>query len=99
MEQNNFEKNVQQKLEELKIPPSDAVWDNVEKKIGKKKRDRRLIFILFFLILFLLSGGYWLFHSTRNDSELQNHQISNVGEKDNDSILPDSKQTNNTDSS
>ena len=48
MEQNNFEKNVQQKLDELKIPPSDAVWTNIEKRIGKKHKDRRAIFILFF---------------------------------------------------
>jgi len=26
MEENKFEKQVQQKMDELKIPPSDSVW-------------------------------------------------------------------------
>jgi hypothetical protein len=77
MEQNNFEKNVQQKLDELKFPPSDSVWANVEKRIGKKDKDKKLIFILFFLILFLLSGGYWLLNSTKNNTQ-QKHQLSEV---------------------
>ncbi|HEU5363878.1 MAG TPA: hypothetical protein VFU62_00010 [Hanamia sp.] len=36
MEQNNFEKNMQQKMDELKIAPSESVWTNVEKWIGKR---------------------------------------------------------------
>src|SRR6185437_588135 len=90
MEQNNFENNVQQKLDELKISPSDAVWTNIEKRIGKKRKDRRVIFILFFLILFLLSGGYWLFNSGKNNQ--QNQSVSNL-------VKSDSKQANNYDSS
>jgi hypothetical protein len=31
MEQNNFEKQVQQKMEQLQIAPSDASWNNIEK--------------------------------------------------------------------
>jgi adenylate kinase family enzyme len=50
MEQNNFEKNVQQKMDELKIAPSESVWTNVEKRIAKKDKDKKVIFILFFLI-------------------------------------------------
>jgi hypothetical protein len=77
MEQNNFEKNAQQKLDELKIPPSDSVWASVEKRIGEKDKDRKLIFILFFIILFLLFGGYWLLNSTKNSAQ-QTHQLSEV---------------------
>jgi hypothetical protein len=90
MEQNNFEKNVQQKLDELKIAPSDSVWTNVEKRIGKKDKDRKLVFILFFLILFLLTGGYFLFNSTKNNGQ-QKHELSE--------IKKDSKATNNDNSS
>ena len=92
MEQNNFEKNIQKKLDGLKIPPSEAVWSNVERKITRKKKDRRMIFIFFFLILFLLLGGYWIFNSTKNNSQLQNDQLSNV-------LKQDSKATNIEDSS
>ena len=99
MEQNNFEKEIQQRLSELNIPPSDSVWNNVEKKIAKKKKDRRVIFILSFLVPFLLLGGYWLFNSAERNSQLQNHQVSNVEKKDSKTILPNNKQTNNTESS
>ncbi|MEO6837702.1 MAG: outer membrane beta-barrel protein [Ginsengibacter sp.] len=92
MEQNNFEKNIQQSMDGFKIPPSDAVWNHVEKKIQKKKKDKKIIFIFFFLVLFLLSGGYWIFNSTKNNSQPQNHQLINV-------LKNDSKPTNNTDSS
>jgi hypothetical protein len=94
MEQNNFEKNVQQKLDEFSIHPSDSVWLNVEKRIGKKRKDRKVVFIFFFLILFLLSGGYWLLKSSKNNQQ-QNQLVSNVGKKNsnlsaiikNDSLL------------
>ncbi len=93
MEQNNFEKNVQQKMDELKIAPSESVWTNVEKRIGKKDKNRRLIFIIFFLFLFLLSGGYWLINSSKNNQK-NNQQISNVIKKESHG-----KSTNNEDSS
>jgi len=50
MEQNNFEKNVRQKLEELKISPSDSVWANVEKQLGKKEKDKKVILLFLFSI-------------------------------------------------
>jgi len=80
MEQNNFEKNVQHKLDELKIPPSDSVWTNVEKQIGKKEKDRRIIFMLFF-ILILLTGGFWFLNSPENNP-YENKQISSIKTKD-----------------
>jgi hypothetical protein len=93
MEQNNFEKNVQQKMDEFKIAPSDSVWTNVEKRINKKEKDRKVIFILFFLIVFLLSGGYWLLNLSKKDQK-SNQQIGNLIEK-----KLNSKETNKGDSS
>jgi len=93
MEQNNFEKNVQQKMDEFKIAPSDSVWTNVEKRIGRKDKDRKLIFILFFLIVVLLSGGYWLLKSSTNNQK-NNQQIGNVIKN-----KSNSKARNNVDSS
>ena len=46
-----FENKVQQHLEELNLPPSDAVWNRVEKEIRKDKRKRRLLFLLPLLLL------------------------------------------------
>jgi hypothetical protein len=98
MEQNNFEKKVQQKMDELKIPPSEHVWTNIEKKIEKKGKDKRTIFILFFLLLFLLSGGYWLLNSGKNH-QLKNKQISSIIKKNGKPILSINKQTNKPGSS
>jgi hypothetical protein len=81
MEQNNFEKKIQQKLEELKIPPSDAVWENVEKNINKRK-DRKKILIFFLLFISLASGAYYIFTSITNDTNSKNQLVTRIVEKD-----------------
>ena len=58
MAENEFEKQVQQKMEELKLNPSGEVWKNVEVQIRKEKKRRWLLFFLLFLFVF--SGGiFW----------------------------------------
>lgn len=81
MEPNNFEKKVQQKLDGLKIPPSDSVWLQVEKQVGKKKTSRKIVFIFFLLSLLLLSGSYWLFNPSNNSEKIP--QLTNVVKKEN----------------
>ena len=44
----NFEKEVKQRLEEMKLSPAPMVWDNVELAIRKKKQKTRLLWWLFF---------------------------------------------------
>ena len=56
MSDHNFEKQVQQKLDELKIPPAGTVWDSVQARIRKDKRRRRGI-LLFPVLLLLIAGG------------------------------------------
>jgi hypothetical protein len=56
--QNEFEKQVQQKMEELKLVPSDPVWEKVEMQIRKKKDRRALIFWI--PVLALVGAGLWL---------------------------------------
>jgi hypothetical protein len=55
--QNNFEKKVQEKMDELQFSPSAPVWANVEKAIRRKKERRRLL--LWLPLLALLFGGLW----------------------------------------
>ena len=63
MSDHNFEKQIQQKLDELKIPPADRVWSSVEAQIRKDKRRRRgLIFFPLFLLL-IGGGGYFVFQN------------------------------------
>lgn len=56
---NEFEKIVQQKMDELKLVPSEPVWQKVEMQIRKKKDRRRLIFWIPLMAL-LLGGGLWI---------------------------------------
>jgi hypothetical protein len=56
---NEFEKIVQQKMDELNLVPSAPVWQKVELQIRKKKDRRRMIFWIPLLVL-LLGGGLWI---------------------------------------
>ncbi len=60
MGKNNFEKQVQEKMAELNIQPSEKAWAGIESRIGKKSSRRKM---LWFLLpgLFLLAGGAYLF--------------------------------------
>jgi hypothetical protein len=64
MQEQDFEKQVQQKMDELSLTPSAPVWQKVQSEIGQKKERRRLVLWLSSLLL-LLAGGWWLF-STSN---------------------------------
>lgn len=68
MHENNFEKQVQEKMDQLGFDPSDAVWAAVDKEINKEKRQRRPFFILFFLSGLLLTGGGIYFGMIKNSA-------------------------------
>ncbi len=59
MHDHDFEKQVHDKMEELRVSPSDAVWKQVEEKLHKKDRRRRFLWIPFFFAA-LITGGYFL---------------------------------------
>lgn len=67
MPENSFEKNVQQRMDELKLQPAETVWGKVYEKIRKEKKRRRFI-VWFFLFAFLLlgGGGWWLINDNNN---------------------------------
>ncbi|MCU7552453.1 PorT family protein [Chitinophagaceae bacterium LB-8] len=59
MQEQNFEKQVREKMDDLSFVPSAPVWEKVEEQIKKKKEKRRLIFWL--LPLMIATGlGWWL---------------------------------------
>lgn len=76
MEQNNFEKNVKKKLGELKIHPSDAVWINIRKRIGKEHKKRVIILVFSLISLVIISAGIWLLSLKQNNH--QNQQGNSV---------------------
>lgn len=74
MHEQNFEKQVQQKMEELSLMPSAPVWQKVEEQIRKKKDRRHLIFWL--LPLLLAGGSAWWLLSGTNDRVATNSTVS-----------------------
>jgi hypothetical protein len=60
MSDHNFEKQIQQKLDELKIPPADTVWSAVQDRIRKDKRRRRGLVLFPLLFLFLGAASYFI---------------------------------------
>jgi hypothetical protein len=66
---NDFEKQVQQKMDELQLRPSAEVWEEVEKRIRKEKK-RRIIFWLPLLLLLVAGGAgiYFLAIDKKNNN-------------------------------
>jgi hypothetical protein len=67
MQEQNFEKQVKQRMEELSLTPSDPVWQKVEEQIRKKRDRRRLLFWLPLTVL-IFGGGIWLVTSDIRNS-------------------------------
>jgi hypothetical protein len=61
MPANEFEKQVQQKMEELQLVPSASVWEKVEEQIREKKRRRIIFFFILPLALGLLGFSFYQF--------------------------------------
>lgn len=61
MSDHEFEKQVQRKLDELKLRPSDAVWTAVEQNIRQTRPRRRFGFWLPVFFVFLATTGYLLY--------------------------------------
>ena len=77
MHENNFEKQVQEKMGDLSFVPPDAVWAQVEKEINKDKKRRNPFFWIFlFTGILLLGGGYiWV----KNNQTPINKALSSEG--------------------
>ncbi|MBC7890048.1 MAG: PorT family protein [Ferruginibacter sp.] len=58
MQENNFEKQVQQKIEELKLKPSDEVWQKLAVTITKRKGNRRILVIVFLFLVLIISATF-----------------------------------------
>jgi hypothetical protein len=65
---NEFEKQVQQKMEGLHLIPSEPVWEKIEMQILIKK-DRRKLFLWLPLLFILLGGGVWWVNGVANKNE------------------------------
>lgn len=69
MSKQNFEKQVQQKMEEFNLVPSPPVWDKIEEQIKLKRVKRRLFWALPALLLVTAIGWWYLSSDDGNDSK------------------------------
>ena len=78
MQENEFEKKLQQKLEMLQVQPAAEVWLKVKSQVAQKKKKRRFAF--FFLLAFMLCAGglvtNMLLNKPVNDSSAGNAKIA-----------------------
>ena len=86
MPENEFEKQVQQKMDELNFVPSGTVWKQVEKQIAGRKKRRRIFIWLPFLFL-AMGGAAWMFYSRAH---------FNAGSQQHDEPVVARSQTNTT---
>jgi hypothetical protein len=75
MQKNEFEKQVQQKMEEFKLQPSNSVWSNIEAHISKKKRPK-LVWLFIPITITLLGIGLWLINSKNTSTTQQKNELS-----------------------
>lgn len=91
MHDSEFEKQVQQKMQELKFAPGADVWVRVEADIQKKKRRRPVVF--WFLLAGLMIGGSLIFYTgVLNSSKQSIHAETTSTEKKNETVSVETKQ-------
>lgn len=64
--QGSFERDIQRKMDELRLTPSAPVWEKIETEIKPEKKKRRGILWLLFAGLLLVGGGWWGYQSLLN---------------------------------
>lgn len=77
MQENKFEKQVQQQLQNLQLEPTPPVWEAVHARIQPQRRRRRLL--LWWLPVLLLVGGGWLWWQGN---------LNSSGKNENTGVLP-----------
>jgi hypothetical protein len=95
MEENKFEKQIQQKMDELKIHPSDSVWEKIAIRLERKKRPNRGILLFLLLFCVFLAGGYFLWNTGQHLTTEGNNSEKNYSEKSIPGI-PEIKSNNNS---
>ncbi|MEO6229417.1 MAG: hypothetical protein ABJB11_09985 [Ferruginibacter sp.] len=100
MQENNFEKQVQQKMEEFRVTPASEVWQKVELEIIRKKRNWRVLLVIAFSIILLGTAGigWWNYSFTPATNKLStiNHSQSQPQNVINDSLKKYSENSSNT---
>jgi len=78
MSDHEFEKQVRQKLNDLKITPSTESWENIENKLRERKRRPVAFYWIPLLLVGLAAGGY-LFLNTEHHKTFLSDKNSTPG--------------------
>lgn len=78
MSDHDFEKQVQSKMEQLRLRPSDAVWTKVDKRIRKERRRRRVILWLPLLLLTIAAGGFFLYETNSHNNNITASELNST---------------------
>lgn len=78
MSDHDFEKQVQSKMEQLRLRPSDAVWTKVDKRIRKERRRRRVILWLPLLLLTIAAGGFFLYETDSHNNNITASELNST---------------------
>jgi len=79
MQKADFEKNVQEKMQELRFQPSQEVWKRVEAGITPQRRRRPMV-IWFLFAGLLLAGGSFYFISTSSNKNISANKLQQPGQ-------------------
>ncbi|HUQ66233.1 MAG TPA: outer membrane beta-barrel protein [Flavitalea sp.] len=93
MSGHEFEKQVRQKLHDLKMSPSAEAWENIEFKLKERKRRPAAFYWVPLLLMGLAAGGFFIFNN--NGQIVVADREENI--KTNDAVrnVADVKSTNN----
>lgn len=78
MSGHEFEKQVRQKLNDLKMTPSAQAWESIEEKLHERKRRPVAFYWLPLLLIGLAAGGYLLLNNEPKIALPDNNSIRNV---------------------
>jgi len=79
MQKADFEKNVQEKMQELRFQPSQEVWKRVEAGITPQRRRRPMV-IWFLFAGLLLAGGSFYFINTSSNKNISANKHQQPGQ-------------------
>lgn len=93
MQENEFEKQIKETVEDLRVLPSESVWENIKKHLIKRKRRVLPFFLLFATIA--LGGGFLVYSfEGKNHSQVNKSNITNTNSSSNQPILKDKQKEN-----
>jgi hypothetical protein len=86
MSNNNFEQQVQQKMEDLMFNPSASVWNNIEAELRRNKRHRVGGWWIPLLLLLLGGAGYWMASKKNESGELSQATLPGINKAEDKSL-------------